>query len=297
MVKRLKSQLKFHSEIKSVLRKVQVQFELYDGTPVETLLSYLPCKNGVCDHSELFRVIKKELMVNFALSCEEIENKLSIKRKKSPDQLFKKAVRKFSKHTAKGELGELLLFTILEVYFGAPKILTKIKTSRRVSVFGADAVHAQYIDGSLRLYLGESKLHKSFPSAATKAVDSISNFLDKYEDEFDVIESQIDFPEISAEVKEEMLDLLDPFSENNDNLQDILYAPCFIGFVDPKLFDDNEKDYNEKYIEAASYLIEHFYGKLIDAGNEIEKTALLLLPFSTIDVLVDQFISYMGIKK
>ena len=236
-------------------------------------------------------------MVNFALSCAEIENKLAIKRKKSPDQLFEKAVRKFSKHTAKGELGELLLFTLLEVYFNAPKILTKIKTNKRMAVYGADAVHAQYVNGSLRLYLGESKLHKSFPSAATKAVKSISNYLENYEHEFDVIESQIDFPDISTEVKEEMLDLLDPFSKNNDNLQDILYAPCFIGFVDPELFDDNEADYNENYIEAASDLIEDFYGKLIVTGHEIEKTALLLLPFSTLDVLVAQFIDYMSIKQ
>lgn len=297
MTKQLKTQLDTSSEIRKVLRKVNVSFTV-EGQPVETLLVYLPCKEGVCDHSELFRVIKESILTKFVLSCSEIEKKLSIKCDKSSEELFKKAVRKISTHTAKGELGELLLFTLLEIYFKAPKILSKIslKTSRHVAVFGADAVHAQYVDGALRLYLGESKLHKTFTSAASSAVTSISNCLEKYKDEFDLIDTHMDFPGIDDEVRAELIDLLNPFSEEDKEITDILHTPCFIGFVEPTVFDEDEDTYKNNYVEVAEYHIGYFYTKLA-ANYNINKTELLMLPFSSIDDMVAEFISYMGIEK
>lgn len=299
MEKRLKTQLVNSQEIQNVLRKIDVSFELSGGESVETLLIYLPSKNGVCDHSDLFRVIKQSVLTNFVFSCSEIENKLSIKSDEAPEELFKKAVRKISQHTAKGEFGELLLFTLLDIYFDAPKILSKIslKTSRRVAVFGADAVHAQYVDGTLRLYLGESKLHKSFSSAATSAATSIKSSLDKYCDEYDIIDTHIDFPEMEAEIREELIDLLNPFTEDNEEISDILHTPCFIGFVEPRIFSDDNKKYTNDYIKVAGVNIEDFYSKLAAAGNDINKTALLLLPFTSLDSLVEEFISFMGIEK
>ncbi len=298
MTKLLKTQLENSDEIRDVLRKINISFTV-EEQPVETLLVYLPCKKGVCDHSDIFRLIKQNILTNFVLSCSEIERKLSISREKAPEKLFEKAVRKLSKHTAQGELGELLLFTLLDVYFKAPKILSKIslKTNRKMPVFGADAVHAQYKNGALRLYLGESKLHKKFPSAATAAAKSISTALEKYEEDFDVIDSHIDFPEMEDEVRCELLELLDPFDENNDSIPDILHSPCFIGFAKPSVFADDEEVYKQQYIALAKEYIGSFYTKLVKEGNKIEKTALILLPFSSLNDLVNEFISYMGIKK
>lgn len=299
MEKRLKTQIENSREIRDVLRKVAVSFKLHGGESVETLLVYLPCKDGVCDHSDLFRVIKQSIMTNFVFSYSEIEKKLSIKSDKAPEKLFQKAVRKISKHTAKGELGELLLFTLLDVYFEAPKLLSKIslKTSRRMPVYGADAVHAQYRDGILRLYLGESKLHKSFSPAASSAAKSISNALKQYQTEFDLIDSHIDFPEMDTDTRSELLDLLDPFSEDIELIADILHTPCFIGFVEPSVFSDDEGVYQKQYIKVAAEHIDDFYSKLKKKENDINKTALMLLPFSSLDELVDGFVSHMGIEK
>jgi hypothetical protein len=297
MSKRLKTQLQNAEEIRDVLRSLNIRFK-FGGQRVETLLVYLPWGGGACDHSALFRVIEQSIMANFIFSCSEIEKKLSLKSDKASEELFKKAVRKISEHTAQGELGELLLFTMLEVYFEAPKILSKIslKTSRRVPVFGADAVHAQYVDGTLRLYLGESKLHKDFASASSDAAQSISSCLKKYGDEFDLLDSHMDFPEMDMDIREEMMELLDPFSKSNDKIPDILHTPCFIGFVEPSIFD-NEKNYIEKYREVALKHVGAFYRKAKAEGIDIKKTALLLLPFSSLDVFVKEFIGYMGIKR
>lgn len=298
MEKRLKTQLENSTEIRDVLRQVDIRFK-FNGRQVETFLIYLPCNGGFCDHSELLRLIKQSIMTAFVFSCSQIEKKLSIKCDKSREELFKKAVRKISNHTAKGEFGELLLFTLLEVYFEAPKILSKIslKTSRRVAVFGADAVHAQYVDGRLRLYLGESKLHKTFTNAASSAVESVSHFLEKYSDEFDLIDTHIDFPEMDTSVRNELIDLLDPFSETNDKIPEILHTPCFIGFVEPSIFSDELDAYHARYIDIAKQYIGEFYTKMLAHKNEVDKTALLLLPFTSLDSLIDEFISYMGITK
>jgi hypothetical protein len=298
MKKSLKTHLGNSQEIRNVLREVDIAYK-FGGQCVETLLVYLPCKDGVCDHSDFFLLIKQIIMTNFVFSFTEIEKKLSIKSDKSAEELFKKAVRKISTHTAKGELGELILFTLLEVYFNAPKLLSKIslKTSRQVAAFGADAVHAQYVDGTLRLYLGESKLRKSFTEAASSAAKSISNFMGKYHAEFDLIDSYIDFPEMDTEMRAELIDLLDPFSENNKNIPEILHAPCFIGFVDPSVFSDDEENYIKQYKKVAKEHIGDFYTKLQNKDININKTALFLLPFSSLDDLVKEFISYMGIEK
>lgn len=297
MQKRLQSQLNNAQEIREVLRQVPIDFKLCSGEEVETLLIYLPSKNGVCSHKELFDVIKKSIMTNFVFSCSEVEKKLSVKNTKAPEELFKKAIRKISKHTAQGELGELILFTLLDVYFEAPKILSKIsfKTNPRMPVFGADAVHAQYVDGELRLYLGESKLHQSFKNAATKAVDSISNALEKYSDEFDLIDSHIDFPDINSNAANQLIEYLNPFSDTTPDMNNILHSPCFIGFKSPDVFADDPTLYEEQYIELAKIYIGDFYEKLAGKDNDITRTALLLLPFSCIESLVTEFISYMEI--
>ncbi|WP_354624886.1 DUF1837 domain-containing protein [Psychromonas sp. MME2] len=127
---------------------------------------------------------------------------------------FQKALRKISRHTAKGELGELILFTLLDVYLLAPKLLSKVsmKTNPRMPVYGADAVHGQIVDGELRGYLGESKLYKNFKSAASEATKSIKSAKDKYEDEFDLLDSHMDFPNLDEKLESQILQLLNPYT-------------------------------------------------------------------------------------
>lgn len=298
MSNHLKPQLPNRQKIRSVLPNVNVDFKLDNGEPVKTLLVYLPCKNGQCEHTQFFKVIKDIILEHFVLTYAEIEKRLSINFKSDTDDLFKKAVRKISQHTAKGELGELILFTLLDVYIGAPKILSKLsfKSSPKMPVLGADAVHAQYQNDKLKLYLGESKLYKRFSGAASSAIASISNALVNYEHDFDLIDSYMDYPEIDEESKKEIIDILNPFSENTLDLKDILHYPCFIGFVEPSILLDDHDEYMTKYKMIAEKLVKSFYNKLAKQKNDISKTALFLLPFSSIDVLVDEFTKYMGIK-
>lgn len=299
MNNKLKPQLKNHDVIKKVLRKVEVSLLLSDKRKVEILLVYLPIENGESKHSVFFDLIKDELLHNFALTCKEIDRKLKRPSKIAIDQLFKKALSKLSQQTAHGELGELILFTILDVYLQAPRLLSKIslKTSARMPVYGADSIHAQFIKGGLRLYLGESKLYTSFSSAATAAVESIKSASDKYIQEFNLIDSHLDLPELDEDSQEELIRILNPF-ENTSKL-DFIHSPCFIGFADGNLIKDatSDDDFIQRYIHVAFEHIDDYYKKIELQGLDINSTTLFILPFSDIKKLVDSFIAHLEIEK
>ena len=292
----LKTQLDNADEIRTVLREVGINWTI-DDEPVDVLMIYLPCDDGKCDTSAFFDLIKNCLLTNFVYSHDHIERKLNIENPESVEMLFQRAVGKLSLHTAKGELGEMILFTLLDVYLGAPKILSKVsmKTSRRMPVYGADAVHAQYVDGSLRLYLGESKMYNSFSSAASKATLSIRNAFDTYKNEFDLIQTSINFPEINEEIENEILSVLNPFS-NENVCEDSIYSPCFIGFSEPSCFED-KNTYIDSYAGKAKGYIVDFFTKLRNNGGKCNKSTLLMLPFFSLDEVVDGFKECMGIEE
>lgn len=293
---KLQTQLNNATEIRKILKETDFSYKWNDES-VDVRLIYLPCVSRECDIFPLFGLIKKCLMTSFVFSHKSIQKKLEIHNPESEEELFKKAVHFISKKTAHGELGELLLFTLIDVYLEAPKILSKVsmKTSRRMPVYGADAVHAQYVDGELRLYLGESKLHKSFKSAANGAAESISNTLKNYEHEFSLIEEHINFPEFDDSIADDLIKTLNPF-DNENICSDILYSPCFIGFSEPDCFID-ECNYLDIYKEKALEYIKYYFTKLEKAKVHHSKTTLLMLPFSSIDDVVQKFIAYMGITR
>ncbi|MFA0401549.1 hypothetical protein BCT09_06200 [Vibrio splendidus] len=293
----LQAQLQNAHQIKDILKQVPSSFQLHDGRQVETLLVYLPClEDSKTSHDDLFACIKDGILQNFVFSFKEIQKKIGRSTETAMDELFEKAIQKLSEHTAKGELGELILFTLLDVYIQAPKLLSKIsmKTNPRMPVFGADAVHGQFKDEEFRVYLGESKLHKNFKSAATDATKSIVSAKNKFKDEFLLLDSYLDFPNLTDDLEEKILESLNPYSEG---LPDRIHSPCFIGFTQPNILFEDEKSYLKHYTELSCTYIGDFFDKAEKQSLDIEEVTLLMLPFECVDILVDEFISYMGITK
>lgn len=295
----LQPQLTNARELRDILKQVEVTINLSDGREVNTLLVYLPIRSGKSCHKEFFEMIKDGLLYNFVFSCSEVEKKLGVSSKDSAKKLFEKALRKISQKTAHGELGELILFTLLDVYFRAPKILSKVslKSNSRMPVFGADAVHGQFVDGGFKLYLGESKLYKEFKSAIPKAVKSIKSAMEKYNEEFDLLDSYIDFPGINENLEKTLLELLDPFSDAD--FSEIIHSPCFIGFAEPEIISGatSDDDFIEKYINLSKKYVEDFFEKLEGQQVSVDEASLLLLPYSCVDSLVKEFVEYVGVKK
>ena len=297
MDKRLEPQLKNYDEVKAILKRVDVPFTLADGRQVDTLLIYVSPDGDPDPLTQLFATIKNGILTNFVLRCSEIEKKLGLKKEGAAEKLFEKSIRKLSQHTAKGELGELIMFTLLDVYLEAPKLLSKMsfKTSRKMPVFSADGVHGQFYDGKFKLFLGESKLYKDFKSGATEAASSIKKAADKYQEEFDLIESFIDFPNLDEEHEDLLLEILNPLS--NPDFEEVLHNSCFIGFAKPELIGCLPSEFEAAYLKIAGEYIGDFYRKLEGQLLPVNKTVLMILPFKCVDDLVAQFIKYMDIKE
>ncbi|MEI6154539.1 MAG: DUF1837 domain-containing protein, partial [Deltaproteobacteria bacterium] len=207
--------------------------------------------------------------------------------------LYDKAIRKITRGTAKGKIGELLLYLFLEKVFSAPKIISKIASldDSNTHVKGADAVHAQYLEGNLVLYLGESKLWKRYGDACSDAVKSIETTLGDFQGEFDLIETNIDFPNIDEALETEIISILHPYNKKAFDI----HTSWLIGF-DSSICKgvSSEEDYKTKYIAVAQNKIDIFYGKAA-ATLDIDKITLILLPFESIDSFTEQFIEVTGI--
>jgi hypothetical protein len=283
-------------DISSCLRTIGYD-AYYNGTCVDVLLTFIPFRNGCIDTARFLSLVKDQIITNFIITYKEIQKQYQRKDKLEADRyLYNKAIRKITRDTAKGKLGELLLYLLLEKYFNAPKIFSKISNldDSHTHVKGADAVHAQYKDNDLFLYLGESKLWKRFGDASTSAVTSIMSTLQDYQGEFDLIETNIDFPNMTDKLAEEIISILNPYECMDKS--PIIHTPCFIGF-DSSICKDlySEDEYQERYTRIAQNKIDTFYNKAI--GNlDINKITLILLPFKSIDDFTDQFISILGIE-
>ncbi len=285
--------------ILSVLKKIDFDYTHADGRSLTVHALHLPYVDGKFDLEAFFQQVRDSLLTTFVFKCSEIERKLKSNNPVTLERLFEKALRKLSAKTAQGELGELLLFIVLEVFFGAPKLLSKVadKQDAQIPVLGADGVHGQFYDGEMRLFLGEAKLYEEYKPASRKAAKSIETALKKYVKEFDLLDSGMDCPDMTDEIRDEIIDMLDPFS--GVNIMELIHSPCFIGFADQKLLEGcaTEQEFIDRYHEIIDEHAEHFFSKVEGRGLDAQATSLALLPFSSISELVSGFIDYVGIEQ
>ena len=145
-----------------------------------------------------------------------------------------------------GELGELLLYCLLESHLHAPKLLTKLelKTASNDYVKGADGVHLLKIDkSSYQIVFGESKLNSDLHEGIKDAFGSIKTMMDndlrKMRYEISLVNSNILKEVVTEESAEILKKLLIP-TENDDNLNIDNSFGVFLGF-DIEISDDERK--------------------------------------------------------
>lgn len=139
----------------------------------------LKVKNNSFAYDELVKLLSNQLY-HFALSRAEVQKLKDIEEYATLVSNAKEKLRVYSSN--EGELGEILLYCLLESHLGAPKILTKleIKTSNNDYVKGADGVHLLKItDTDYQLILGESKLNSDLKTGVYEAFSSLSKLLTK----------------------------------------------------------------------------------------------------------------------
>lgn len=237
-----------------------------------------------------------EVIITFALGRRTIQR---YEQNKQYAKLHNEARSKFKNaEQNKGELGEILLYTLLEGHLRAPQILSKMsmKTNSNDYVKGSDGIHFVKVKNSNRYHLiyGESKLYKNLSQAFETAFESISRFsssenLNTRNFELSLIRTQIDNEIIDEEDQELVVKILYPSEEQADFAVSDAFG-IFIGFeID---VDEERNLYSEDNFEIfikdkINSLINNKITTIEKRINKHELTNknfyIYLMPFTDID--------------
>ncbi|WP_305838006.1 HamA C-terminal domain-containing protein [Photobacterium leiognathi] len=107
----------------------------------------------------------------------------------------------------------MLLFLILKTFYGADRLVTKVKlrSSVKDQIKGFDCAHFCCDDSkNVSLWLGEVKFYKSFSNAVTDIVDEIHQHVtyEYLKNEFSILCPNIEYNS-NVNIPEEIVDYLD----------------------------------------------------------------------------------------
>lgn len=127
-------------------------------TRLNTNVHILKMRNGAFRLEELYTELKN-LAIFYVLTRQEIQElEADMSRMGEFTQIARDKFK--SPDSTAGEGGELILYSFLETYLGAPKILSKmpLKTSDEHYIHGSDGIHFLEINGEVQVVMGESKM-------------------------------------------------------------------------------------------------------------------------------------------
>lgn len=241
------------------------------------------------------------ILTTYALSRSTYDELCSQKRYASLVTKAKEKLRKAENND--GELGEILLYCMLESHLSAPKLLTKLelKTAANNYVNGADGVHLLKIDDSTYQFVfGESKLNSDLRRGIYKAFDSINNLLkdnlNKLRYEISLVNSNILKETVTEESSTILKKLLIP-KENDEDLNIDYSFGIFLGFDIP-ISDEERNMENSRFRTLMNTKIEKAVRDVLTTLNDqIKKREFVgysfyiyVIPFSELDITRNKII-------
>ncbi|PFR26497.1 hypothetical protein COK19_12790 [Bacillus cereus] len=202
-----------------------------DGCNTNLNLHTLKISNNKFAYYDLVDALE-DCIVTYCLSAKELE-----KLKENVGKKYTRAVRKLRNYKANdGELGEILLYCMLESHLKAPKIFTKmeLKTSSEDYVKGADGVHLLKLDDcNYQIIFGESKLNQKFQRGLYEAFKSIKEYITRannnINDELVLINSYLEKEAVSEEMYSLLKSILVPSARESEINTDNAFG-IFVGF-------------------------------------------------------------------
>lgn len=139
------------------------------------------------------------------------------------------------KYKHRGEVGELLLFSIMREYYNSEQLISKFyfKSSANDTVKGFDAVHVVMADKGAELWLGEVKFYSNLPAAMRDVIVEIKEHLEinYMRDEFMWIENKM---QDGIKNAPEIRHLLDD-STSLDEVFKVLHIPILLTYKSPTI--------------------------------------------------------------
>lgn len=276
------------------------------------------CENEVLENENRLNVFALKIsnnQFNYGSLSEELENALItyalsrhtckelIKQRKFGNLASQAREKLRRADNNVGELGELLLYCLLESHLQAPKLLTKLelKTAANDYVKGADGVHLLKIsDNSYQMLFGESKLHKDLKSGIASAFASIKTMLDtgldKMRYEIHLVNTNLLKETVSEESYEILKKILIP-TENDENLNIDNSFGVFLGF-ELSISDDERRVNNGEFRANILEKIKSSIEEVKPAINaQLKKHEFFgynfyfyVVPFSELDKIRTEFI-------
>ncbi len=265
---------------------------------------YLLMKNksdSIREHDFLKFIIQN--IIFYVLTYEEYHGLQGLNAadliRRNTDLVFK-AISTFQRKNEKtGEVGELILFLLLESQ-GISQLVSKmrLKTSTEWPIHGTDAIHIKIENDEMILHYGEAKMYNNFSSALNSAIDSLINFDDKQEDvEINLISANIDRSKFEHHAGK-IIDYLDPYNENKEQLKTT--QSIFIGY-DWDLLADLKRRGNR---HLSDYLKDEYVACQEDYSNQIKEKVsssevhdktfdFYVLPFRSVEDFRNSFLEML----
>lgn len=238
----------------------------------------LKIQNNRFTYKDLLDLLGNKLYY-FALSRKEIKE---LKDSDRLNTLIERSKSKFRDYTSnEGELGEVMLYCLLEAHLNAPKILTKLelKTANNDYVKGADGVHLLKLDEeNYQLILGEAKLNTELTKGISNAFESISKLLKKDNKkqrfEFDLVSSELIKETYDKNQYEIIKNILLPSAKDEKTNLDYSFG-IFLGF-DAQITDDENSLSNSNFRENIKERIrKEVLAKIKSFNNQIQRTEFI----------------------
>jgi hypothetical protein len=134
--------------------------------------------------------------------------------------MFMRARDLFRESANSGQVGELLVYFLLETVLHAPQALKKMPmtTNPNEERKGSDGVHLRWDEGVLELIFAESKIWKSFPDALRDAFASMEQFHDSRTKQHEVNAFTSGFSNLDSELQKKVLPYIEGDNVSNCRL-------------------------------------------------------------------------------
>lgn len=246
---------------------------------------HLNYESGLYRQTDLIKIIR-DTVIHFALTPQELSQINADSLAKLQNRAWKRISNRPKEK--KGDYGELLLFLILEVFYPARKIVTKVRlrSSLGDEIKGYDCAHFSIDDGEICLWLGEAKFHQDFSSAIFKAVQSINDHMsDKaIKDELTILESN------NTEIEESERIMLEEYLNSGISLDKMKFKiPILITF--DSTIVGNHKEVCDAFTKDLHLELDNKYkiidGKTLTVKDNIE-LHFILLPLQAIKEIKEE---------
>lgn len=236
-----------------------------------------------------FRELARVLARYITLYCLRAERRRDLSELEQ-NEMFMRVRDLFTLTKKSGQVGELLIYFLLETVLHAPQVLKKMPmtTSPNDERKGSDGVHILWYEaaGVLELIFAESKIWKSFSSALSDAFKSMEEFHDSRTKQHEVNCVSAEFSNLSPELQEKVLSYID--GENASNYRQA--QACLIGFNWKEyecLCDERRaefiKEFETRYRSWAEGMRDSLNNKLKTFKHKHLRFEFFMLPFRDVE--------------